>query len=483
MKIDVGMVAALREELQILVGGRIDKITQPERDEIHIAIRAGGGNHRILLTANAQAARAGLISASKPAPATAPQFCMVLRKHIGGGRISAVTQPPHERILSFAVEARDEMNDPITKILTIEMMGRHSNIILHHTPQNKSKIIDAIKHVAPSVSSVRPDLPGMPYESPPRPPNWQPRAALENIEAPSAALEEFFTGRDAKLRTAPTNADLRKLVGNLIERTLRRQAQHDKSTREIAARETLKITGELITAYAYAIPHGASSYTAANFHDEMRPLHITLDPALSPHENAAVLFKKYAKQKRTAAALEEQTRAAAEDLAYLTTVQASLDAITTDADIAEIRAELASQGYIKARPSTKKSAKTPPSKPLHYKSSDGFDIYVGKNNTQNDNLTFKVARADDIWLHTKDIPGSHVIIMRAGREITNTALHEAAALAVAHSKAAHGASVPVDYAPRKHIKKPTGAKPGFVIYENYKTIIAASPSTALPLPQ
>jgi len=576
MAFDGTTLAAIVHEISRLEGGRIDKVTQPEPDEIFMHIRAGGANHKLLLTANANAPRIGFTSQSKTSPLTAPMFCMVLRKHIVGGRIISIIQPDFERIVEIRIDAQDEMGDRTEKILTIEIMGKHSNIFLRTAPSPQSaegelccgeKIIDAIKHVPPSVSSVRPILPGAPY-SPPPSGKENPlgikrvsekigakiltlqkiilggytgvspalaaeichRAGLsteknpthlteeetarlgaafadifasvaaknfdcavyrdeagkthdltalpfeiyahlrkENFDSPSAMLEKFYTQRDAAYRVGQKTADMRKLLGTLLERCRKKSIVYDKTLAEIKDRDELRLKGELLTAFLYMVPAGAKNFTAENFYDENKPYEIALDPALTAAENAQKFFKKYNKQKRTFTALQEQITKNEEDLAYLESVAAATETAEDEADIAEIRAELAEMGFVKRRISSK-NKKAAPAKPLKFTSADGFDIYVGKNNTQNDYLTMKMARANDLWFHTKDIAGSHVILATAGREPSDEAIHEAAMLAAQNSRAKNSSQVPVDYVAKKHVRKPAGAKPGYVIYDFHKTI-------------
>jgi len=560
-----------------LLGGRIDKITQPETDEIHISIRAGGANHKLLLTAHASAPRFHLTKDSKPSPMQAPMFSMVLRKHLGGGRILEIKQPGFERIVNFYIEALDEMGDKSVKILTIEIMGRHSNIILIAPATNSTpaRVIDAIKHVPPSISSVRTILPGSLFLPPPNPDKSNPldvnkeeffqnifdanlniqkalytsytglspilaseictRANIhaetqarelvkeererlygaflyifdrvkagdytphiyyndegkavditalpfvmysylkpEKYESPSQLQEIFYAKRDAGYRVSQKTADLRKLIVTHQERCNKKAIMYERTIQDIENRDELRIIGELLTAYLHMIEIGAESVTLENFYDENNPIVIPLSPLLSPAENAQRYFKQYNKQKRTFAALKDQMAQNQADIAYLDSVAQAMETVQTEADIAEIRAELAEGGFVKrkyaAKETKKGNKKGAASKPLHYKSSDGFDIYVGKNNTQNDQLTLRQAKSHDIWMHTKDIPGSHVIIMTGGVEPSQATIMEAANLAAYYSKGRNSSNVPVDYVKCKYVRKPAGAKPGFVIYDRHKTI-------------
>jgi predicted ribosome quality control (RQC) complex YloA/Tae2 family protein len=492
----------------------------------------------------------------------APQFCMVLRKHLMGGRVLGVFQPEFERIVRIDIENRTEMGDTARKTLFIEIMGRHSNIIL--TDVN-GRVLDAVKHIPPSVSAVRTILPGAQYSPPPGRGKTNPladgalpdpsstlfaqfngispqlgeevcavalkkggiQAAFDDFvsrvkagefaphmyfneagraaditawgfetlahlqsrtyDSPSLMLENFYARRDVEMRLQQRTADLRRHINTLLERCRNKAAVHDRSMAETHERDSLRIFGELITANMHAVPKGATSFTAQNYYAENEPIDIPLDPRLSPGENAQKYFNRYNKQKRAAVAVSEQITQNNADAAYLETVLAALDNAQTDADINEIRTELAAQplhggkplrGGNKKQPhggklshgSKKKQPRTPESKPLHFTSSDGYDIFVGKNNTQNDRLTLRTAHATDIWLHTKDIPGSHVILLTRGAEVPERTLLEAANLAAWHSRARTSSNVPVDYVARKHVRKPAGAKPGFVIYDFHKTV-------------
>jgi len=569
MPFDGTTVASVTHELSAtIIGGRIDKISQPESDEIIINLRAGGVNRKLLLTANSNAPRLNFTSHSKVAPLKAPMFCMVLRKHLTAGRITQITQPQFERIVEIHIEALDEMGDKSTKILLVEIMGKHSNIMLLDA---NHKILDSIKHVSPAVSAVRPILPGLPYSRPPsgkqNPTEIGSQQALmdclltgnskvqeaiyknlngispilaseictranvdhstfmndlmphaqeqlygafshamaqvkagefspviywrndgkaidiaafpmklyamheaENFTSPSEMLESFYARRDEAYRISQKTVDMRKLISVHQERCRKKSYMHQRTLEEIKDRDTLRIKGELLTAYLYMVEKGASVFTAENFYDENKPMEIAIDPTLTPAENAQRYFKQYNKQKRTFAALEDQILKNLEDQDYLDSVAIAMETITDEADIAEIRAELASQGFAKRRTDSKSKKAQQSAKPLHYVSADGFDIYVGKNNTQNDNLTLRTASSGDIWMHTKDIPGSHVIIITGGREVPADTIMEGANLAAYHSKARNSAQVPVDYVAKKHVRKPNGAKPGFVIYDNHKTV-------------
>jgi predicted ribosome quality control (RQC) complex YloA/Tae2 family protein len=562
-----GVIHELNNKLS---DGRVEKITQPEPDEIILSLRAHGGNHKLLLTANANAPRLHFTTESKPGPLQAPMFCMVLRKHLSGGRLIGIAQPDFERIAELHIEARDEMGDRTVKKLVIEIMGKHSNIILL---DSDGTVLDSARHVSHNLSSVREILPGRQYVRPPAgdkvspleadariflekinaQPNrkiqqavyqsfngispvmasqWcleagmQPDAPVNSLssaetdslfnafssgvkkinagdycftvyldgqgkpadfsalplsevyagygihpyESVSLMFEDFYRQKDSAYRISQKTTDLRKLVATHIERCVKKQAVYDRTLTEIKDRDWLRICGELLTANLYRIEPGADSFTAENFYDENKPVEIKISPELTPSENAQSYFKQYNKQKRTFAALQEQMKQNDADLSYLDSVANSIQSAEDEADIAEIRSELAEQGFVKKVTAKKGAKHAKKTKPLRYVSADGFEIFVGKNNTQNDELTLRFASSGDIWLHTKDIAGSHVIIKTENRPVTEAAILEAANLAAYHSKARESSQVPVDYTPRKYVRKPNGAKPGYVIYDRNKTV-------------
>lgn len=550
--------------------GRIDKIYQPEKDEIILAIRGRGTNYKLLLTANPSHPRLHFTGQSKTNPLQAPLFCMVLRKHIMGGRLVKVLQPDFERIAELHIEALNEMGDRTIKRLVIEIMGKHSNIIL---VDESGVILDAVKHISHEKSSVREVLPGKAYSTPPSQDKKNPlllnkeeflqlvemkknqklqallyqsysgispvmaseiccRAAadpgalvekntpdiLEGIyhhfetamgqvrdgryqcfiyyegnkpfefsclpyfmletckkisfDSVSELLEAFYKEKDSLYRMGQKTADLRKLVSLSLERCVKKKELHLRTLAEIRDRDTLKIYGELITAYIHSIQKGMTVFACQNFYDEAgQEIKIPLDANLTPSENAQRYFKKYNKEKRTYAALQEQMKQNEQEISYLESVLTSLSISLEENDVEEIRQELFEQGFVKKRSTGGKKQKKPhQTTPLHYVSTDGFDMYVGKNNKQNDELTFRLASPQDLWLHTKDIPGSHVIVKLNSTPVPEATLMEAANLAAFYSKARLGSQVPVDYTLRKNVKKPNGAKPGFVIYEANQTL-------------
>ena len=553
-----------------ILGGRIDKIYQPEKDEIVISVRSLGNNHKLLLTANSSYPRIHFIKANKSNPLQPPMFCMLMRKHIGNGKIIDIVQPNFERILEMHIESANEMGDISVKKLIIEIMGKHSNIILVNDENN---ILDSVKHISYDKSSVRQVLPGKIYSRPPSQNKVSPMElnidgfmlAVENMknqkiqsiiyksyngispivsseictranvdtdiagenlekdetnliynefekikediqkcnytphvvyddnskiiafssiemqlyksntkkyfDSVSELLEFFYDEKDIIYRTSQKTQDLRKLVQLSIERCLKKKDIYAKTLKEVANREKLKVCGELITSNIHNIQQGLESFATQNFYSEnLEEITITLEPNLTPAENAQKYFKLYNKQKRSFLALQDQITQNEKDIIYLDSTITFLNGTLTEADIEEVRQELFEEGILKKRVSkSKKPQKQAKPKPLHYVSSDNFDIYVGKNNKQNDALTMQFASNNDMWLHTKDIAGSHIIIKSEGKEIPNTTLTEAATLAAFYSKGKDSSLVPVDYTQKRFVKKPNGAKPGMVIYETYKT--------------
>ena len=563
MPLDGTVLKNVINEISILEGGRVDKVAQPEKDEILLFVRAKGQNHKLLLTANASSPRICLTTNQKPNPMQAPMFCMVLRKHVAGGRIVRIAQPDFERIIELSVESTDEMGDKSVKRLIIEIMGKHSNIILTNS---SGRVLEAIKHVPLSISRLRPILPGTDYTRPPSkldpaaflhdlpgftllvegwtgttqqglsksmngisqvvashiclaaniPPEkfasqlnadevqclqaclaeavatnrsggimyfderekavdfsafpliTYDNMARESFSSASECLEMFYSQRDAAYRVSQKTADLRKLVSSFAERARKKSFVFEKTREEIKDRSKLRIQGELVTAYLYQIKKGDHKLVCENFYDNNKLTEIKLDPELGPSENAQHYFKQYNKQKRTHEALAEQVAKNLEDIQYLESVLAFCEQNLTEPEINEIRHELAELGYAKRRNFPKKPPK--PSKPLEFQLSSGFTAYVGKNNQQNDYLTLRFAKPGDIWMHTKDIAGSHVILSTGGKQVPEDVLLEAAKIAAYFSKAQNSSNVPVDYVAKKHVRKPGGAKPGYVIYDLHKTL-------------
>jgi predicted ribosome quality control (RQC) complex YloA/Tae2 family protein len=549
-----------------LISGRINKIYQPYKNEIIMQIRAGGKNHKLLLSAHPSYSRVQLTSEAYDNPNEPPMFCMLLRKHLEGSIIENIYQIGLDRMIAIEVKGRNELGDISYKKLLIEIMGRHSNIVL--IDKEKNTILDSIKHVSFAVNSHRAILPGQPYILPPVQEKLDPfgldeddilrkidfnagkldkqlvdqfagispllareivfQAGLANrmtlpktfinilhqindrkihpsitinnqkeayyffplnhmkgesksFERLSDLLDRFYFGKAERDRVKQQAHDLERFIQNEKDKN-EKKIEKLKSTLEDARKaEEYQLFGELVTANMYSIQKGMKEIEVINYYDENgATVIIPLNPLKSPSDNAQKYFSRYQKAKNSIEIVKNQIRLASEELAYFDSLQQQLMAASIR-DIAEIREELVDGGYIRER-QKKKNKNANQSKPLieSYVSSDGTEILVGKNNKQNEYLTNKLAGRDEIWLHTKDIPGSHVVIRsKAPDEAT---ILEAASLAAYFSKARLSSSVPVDYTKVRHVKKPNGAKPGFVIYDNQHTLyVTPSEETVLLL--
>lgn len=573
MSFDGFVTRCITNELNnLLVDGKIDKVYQPERDELILSVRTRGGTYRLLLSANASNPRIHLTTIQRENPMSPPMLCMLLRKHLTGAVITDITQQAFDRVIRINARTRDELGDICTRSLIIEIMGRHSNIIL---TDGDNKILDSAKHIDFTVSAVRQILPGLPYFEPPAQDKTLATEAsstelMNKIESlpPDSALDKFlvsefmgmspllareivyrFCGSTRLLRgeadTAafvihtidflkkicngefkptlindPTekrpiafscvelsqyengtevdfydsmsavvdayyekrsnrenmnrrSAIFLKLVHNNIERCEKKLVLHRENLIEAADRDKYKIYGDLITANMYMIKYGMKSVTVQNFYSENgEDIEIPLREDISPAQNAQLYYKKYSKAKTTESYSKEQIKLAEEEKFYLESVAESLENVETPAGLDEIRIELMNEGYIPKlitkKGTQKKQAK---SEPMKFTSVDGFEILVGRNNRQNDELTLKKAYSTDIWFHTKNIPGSHTIVRTIGTgEAPDTTLMQAAKIAAYYSKARNSSQVPVDYTTVKNVKKPNGAKPGMVIYDHYNTV-------------
>lgn len=554
--------AACYELSGLLKNGRIDKITQCESDEITMGIYAAGEHFTLLLSANAANPRFHLTTKKKEAPLIAPPFCMVLRKYIQGGRILDIKQSGYDRVVTFTIEHANEMGDFGRYRLVIEIMSRHSNIILLN---ESDRILDSIKHIDSSINSYREVMPGRPYIAPPPQEKISPASLdavasifdspdfsdtmsrpdkylLKNIsgfspllscgvcdmpgdlkentvsickkirdcefspvicydgEKPkdfnafdiltgcdvkkfntiNSCLDSYFTEKDTAERLIQKKSTAAKNIAVAIERCERKLDEQNETIRKNSDYEKYKIEGELLTANLYMIKPGMTEITVDNYYtDPISKTVIRLDENIAPNVQAQKLFKKYRKGKSS---VEQASSHAAEtqaELEYLYNVRQALSTCTTDEEITEVRIELKEQGYIKFGGEKKtgrkgSSKKSQPSKPMKFVSSDGYEILVGKNNLQNDTLTMKTASPADMWLHVRNVPGSHVIIRVAsveGRhEIPDSTISEAASLAAFYSSLSASPQVDVDYTTAKNVKKISGARPGMVNYYNYKTI-------------
>ncbi len=568
MALDAVAVRAVAEELKnTIINGRIDKIYQPERDEICLNIRTFSESFRLVLSASSSQPRIHFTRVHKENPQTPPMFCMLLRKHIGSGKIIDVRQTGFERIVEIVIESYNELGDLTQKRLITEIMGRHSNIIL---ADENDRIIDCIKHVDFTVSSVRQVLPGMTYEYPPERDCVPLTEATENIPldltqggmqmkksvlnavsgispltaselvysvsgmsdvrsaevsdtAPykkaitdlaqkvrdndfkpcliteissgkildfsaidikqygtlaeikyfdtiNEAMEAFYTGRDKAERMKQKSADLVKILNTSIERAAKKLIILTGTLSDAKNKEQYKIYGDLITANLYKISENDRVLEADNYYEEGCPtVKISLDPSLSASANAQRYYKKYRKAKNAEIEVEKQLEENKKNLEYLESTLVAVENAESESDLNAIRAELAEEGYLKRNQKGRKQQTV--SKPMHFISSDGFHVYVGKNNTQNDYLTLKFANSGDIWFHTKNIHGSHTVIkLGLDKDVPETTMREAACAAAYFSKARESSQVPVDYTFIKNVKKPNGAKPGMVIYDGYNTV-------------
>lgn len=583
MAFDGIVVANLAHELtKTLVGGRITKISQPEKDELIITIK-NYDTYKLLLSASASLPLVYLTEANKQNPMTAPNFCMLLRKHLNSARILSITQPEFERILDFQIEHLDEMGDVCKKHLMVEIMGKHSNIIFCDSDY---RILDSIKHVSGAVSSVREVLPGRDYFIPKTQEKYNPLTitqedfvslvltrpmaagkaiyqsltgisplsateicheagidadaptdslsddlklhvfrtfsrimeeisecrfhpnmilkdsepvefssvslccyedcTVKNYDSISALLSDFYAAKDQITRIRQKSVDLRKIIATAMERDSKKYDLQRKQLADTEKREQYRIYGELLTTYGYSVNAGEEKVTVLNYYTN-EDITIPLDPTLSAIDNAKRYFDKYAKLKRTYEALTKLVQETRLELEHLDSIRTALSIALTEEDLLQLKEEMMDFGYIRRHYVTPKNGKKPPkkvkitSKPLHYLSSDGYDIYVGKNNYQNDELTFHFASGNDWWFHAKGIPGSHVIVKSKGTELPDRVFEEAGCLAAYYSKNRDADKVEIDYSEKKNIKKPAGGKPGFVVYYTNYSLMASPDISGLTL--
>lgn len=569
MAFDGITIANITKELNDkLTGGRIRKIAQPENDELILTIKSPEGNFRLLISASASLPLIYLTETNKPSPMTAPNFCMLLRKHIENGRILKISQPGLERIIRFDIEHVDEMGDLCQKTLIVEIMGKHSNIIFC---DKNDRIIDSIKHVSLQMSSVREVLPGRTYFIPVTQEKADPLSlseedfaqrigsrstklskalytsytgispvaaneivfrsglnaemsgnALSEMEmlhfyktffyfmddvrsgsfspqiiyqdktpveysaldmtmysdceklskdSISQILETYYAERNIVSRIRQRSVDLRKIVQTALERSRKKYDIQSRQLQDTEKRETYRIYGELLTTYGYSAQPGAKSLDVLNYYTNEN-LTIPLDPQMTALENAKKYFDKYSKLKRTFEAVTELLEETGNEVRHLDSISTALDIALSEEDLVEIKEELMEYGYIKKRHAGSKKPKIT-SKPFHYLSSDGYHMYVGKNNFQNEELTFKFASGNDWWFHAKGVPGSHVIVKTDGADdMPDSTFEEAGRLAAYYSQNRGNEKVEIDYIQKKQVKKPKGGKPGFVVYyTNYSLII------------
>lgn len=524
MALDAICLSAVVEELRgTLVGGKIDKVYQPGRDEVILAARGAGKNVKLLLSANPSHPRLHLTEAVRENPAEPPMFCMLLRKHLTGARILELEQPSLERVVVFILECLDELGDRVERKLVLEAMGRRANLILL---DGEGRITDCLRRVDTDMSAQRQILPGMFYHLPaPRPGvpplvgrelEFQGRAAdleavyalekvvragggrpflllregkavdfsfmpilqygpgteLREYETFSHLLDDFYATREDARRMGQKEQELLKLVARARERTARRTAQQELELAATADRERKRELGDILTSNLHVMERGMGHIRLADFYDpEGGQVDIKLDPLLSPQQNAAKYYKEYNKAKTAQRVLAEQIGKGGRELAYLDSVLENITLAEGERDLQEIRQELMETGYLRRPAKVRGREKTVTGKPMEFRSSAGLRISVGKNNSQNDLLTAKLAGKTDLWFHTQKIHGSHVILWTGGEEPDAQSLAEAAALAAYFSQGREGRKVPVDYTPVRFVKKPAGARPGMVVYTTYQTAV------------
>ncbi len=567
MAFDGVVLHAIKTELnEKLLGGRVDKVYQPENDGVVLLVRNQGENHKLFLSADANYPRVHLTEESFPNPETPPLFCMLLRKHLGSGKITDITQLSSDRILKISVESYNELGDLCEKALYIEIMGRHSNIVLVN---EKGVIVDSVKRIDLTVSAKRQLLPGLFYEAAPgqdklnfleaqhealcsliekhedisadrfaldtflgvspllsreiayrifskgneilSPEDGEKRAKLlseteaffdrirrgefqpcivteksgeqyfscvdltqysgemQLFDSMSRAVDSYYRRLHLRRKIGQRSHSLQKLVANHAEKLEKKIGIHTQTLFQAKNKEKYRLYGELITAHIYRLKGGERVLSAQNYYENNETVEIPLDENLTAAQNAQRYYKRYQKMKTAEEMAREQLEKAQQELFYLQSVQNGLEVITTPDEIAQIGEELAAAGYMRAKGGKKK--KPVKTAWLEFVSSDGFPILVGKNNLQNDELTFKVAKPKDLWLHVKAYPGSHTLVVTNGAAVPDTTLYEAAVLAAIHSKAKTSAKVEIDYTEIKFVKKPPGAKPGMVTYTNFQTVL------------
>ena len=577
MAFDGIVIANLAHDIKSrLEGGKINKIAQPEKDELLFTIKNNRETYRLSISASASLPLIYFTDTNKPSPLTAPNFCMLLRKHIGTGRIVKVSQPGLERILEFEIEHLDELGDLQKKRLIVELMGKHSNIIFC---KEDGTILDSIKHISAQVSSVREVLPGRMYfiphtvdkadpltvteeefqtllRSAPMPvqkalyqkltgispligtelchlaslegekpaselsenelthlyrmfslmmedvkegrffPNiiYENGAPAEFASVPltcfegagyesrpsssiSSLLETYYAEKSVITRIRQKSVDLRRIVQTALERNYKKYDLQLKQLKDTEKRDRYRVYGELLNAYGYELSGGEKELLCLDYYSG-KEVKIPLDPQLSAQENSQKYYARYNKLKRTCEALETLTAETKQEIDHLESISAALDIAVREEDLVQIKEELMEFGFIKKRPLGSKKPKIT-SRPYHYRSTDGFDIYVGKNNYQNEEVTFKIANGNDWWFHAKGIPGSHVVVRTEGKDLPDRVFEEAGSLAAWYSKGRSNEKVEIDYIQRKHVKKAAGGAPGFVIYHTNYSLMAA-PKLELP---
>jgi predicted ribosome quality control (RQC) complex YloA/Tae2 family protein len=543
----------LNENLQ---HGRISKIYQPFKNELILQVRSKGVNYKLLISAHPSYGRVHLTNEAYENPEEPPMFCMLLRKHLDGSVVEKIEQVDLDRMIVFHFQSKNEIGDVTYKKLIVEIMGRHSNIIL--VDKERNMILDSIKHIPPALSRHRTVLPGHEYVAPPEQHKTNPltlgseddflkridfnqgkidkqivekfsgisplfakeilslsgigqrqvlaktfltmmRRISESDFEPqivevkgkeyfyvlplshlngdardfpsiSSLLDHYYFGKADRDRVKQQAADLERFIKTEINKNNKKITKLEKQLVDAAKADRFQLYGELLTANLYQVKRGDKVIEVTNYYDEEGgTITIELNPQKSPSDNAQSFFQKYQKLKNSVEIVKEQIAIAKDEVDYFESLLQQLEAASPK-DIEEIREELIEEGYVKKKASKSKKKKQKPKKPQleAYISSDGVEMLVGKNNKQNEFLTNRLARKNDIWLHTKDIPGSHVVIQE--EHPSEVTLKEAAQIAAYFSKARASSQVPVDYTYIRHVKKPGGAKPGYVIYDNQTTL-------------
>ena len=565
MAFDAYFLSAVLEEIRAkATGARVEKIHQPSRDTVILLLRCETGREKLIFAPNPAAPRLHLTAANPENPAEPPMFCMFLRKHLSGARLSGITQPAMERAATFTFDCTDEMGFPVQKKLVAELMGRTCNLYLLGPD---GRILDCLRRIGLDETSKRPALPGLIYQEPEAVAKLDPTGLSEEdyvnlLNAPgsdvladrlmdtlgglsplvcreaalfaggstdvrvtglevsscaeklylffrehllhpapwftpqpdgtpkqfafcpirqygnclqaesfAALMDAFYIVKDRKDAMRQKSQGLRKTVSNLCQRLRRKLAIQEKELTATYDRERLRQLGDIVTANIHRIIKGQTSLEAEDFYDEeMKVISIPISPILSPQQNAAKFYKDYSGMKNAEKELTKQIELGETELQYLESVLDELTRAQTDQELEEIRQELHAGGYGR-RDSAKKRMKQSKLSYLRLESTDGYPIYVGRNNRQNDELTFKSARKDDLWLHAQKVHGSHVIIVCNGVKPPDDTITQAAQLAAYYSEAGGGQNIPVDVTPVKQVKKLPGAKPGMVIYHTYNTVI------------
>lgn len=522
MPLDALFIEKLGGELdEALAGMKIDRVRQPEKDLVLFALRGNGTNRRLLVCFGSGNARVCLTGAEYENPPQPPMFCMLLRKYLIGARIRRVTQPDRERMLLFELTTYDELGEPSSMTLAAELMGRNANLVLIDA---EGRIVDAARRIDAEMSPLRPLLPGLIYRMPPKPEpgkfsglsplvrremefrglpqtveaaqaleaaphmlteNGEPRdytflpilqygPSVESVRYGgwSALLEAYYTERDRREHVKSRAKSMTKLVKNARARTERKLAARLSELGATEDRELDKRRGDLITANIWRMEPGMDALVTEDFYDETAPeVTIPLDTRKSPQQNAAQYYKQYAKKKAARehlVSLIEENRA---ELDYLGSVAEELERASGQQDLNDIRAELEGAGYLRA-PKGGKQKKQKPAQPLQFRTASGLEILVGRNNVQNDELTFRTARRTDLWLHAQKLHGAHVILCCHDAQPDEASVYQAACLAAYYSEGAQAGRVAVDATMAKYVKKPRGARPGKVIYTDQKTILA-----------